>query len=292
MPAISVIIPTYNCARFLAESLDSVFAQSFRDIEVIVVDDGSTDGTSAVLAGYAGRLTVVAGGHGGLSSARNLGLAHATGDWVAFHDADDIALPDRLAFAMDFLARLPAYDAIFCNGERMPPGTGRLVPDEFVQRCATRALEAEDLFLGYPVYFQGALVPRRAFVVAGSFDPTLRVQPDVEYGYRLLDHCRAAVVDRVVFHYRWHTTNNSGDRLGGREDIARILANLETIAPAAAAKIGARRLRARLARHYYRIARQRMGRGQLVEARTALGRAANLRPLHPRYQLLRLWHGR
>ena len=292
MPAISVIIPTYNCARFLAESLESVFAQTFRDFEVIVVDDGSTDDTSAVLASYAGRLTVVAGGHGGLSSARNLGLARATGNWVAFHDADDVALPDRFAFATDFLARHPAYDAIFCNGERMPPGTGRLVPDEFTQRCAVRPLEAEDLFLGYPVYFQGALVPRRAFVAAGAFDPTLRVQPDIEYGYRLLGHCRAAVVDRVVFHYRWHTTNNSGDRLGGREDIARILANLDTIAPAAAAKIGARRLRARLARHYYRIARQRMGRGQLVEARTALGRAAGLRPLHPRYQLLRLWHGR
>jgi glycosyltransferase involved in cell wall biosynthesis len=292
MPAISVIIPTYNCGRFLAESLDSVFAQTFRDFEVIVVDDGSTDDTSSVLAGYAGRLTVVAGGHGGLSSARNLGLARATGDWVAFHDADDVALPDRFTFATHYLATHPEYDTIFCNGERMAPGTGRLVPAEFFHRSTTRALDAEDLFLGYPVYFQGSLVPRRAFVAAGSFDATLRVQPDIEYGYRLLAHCRAAIVDRVVFRYRWHTTNNSGDRLGGREDIARILTNLETIAPAAASQIGTRRLRARLALHYYRIARQRMDRGELSEARMALGRAADLQPLHPRYQLLRLWHGR
>src|SRR5262245_66638565 len=100
MPALSVIIPTYNCGRFLRESLDSIFAQTERDLEVIVVDDGSTDDTPAVLARYAGRITVVQGAHGGLSAARNLGLARATGDWVAFHDADDVAVRDRLEWSL------------------------------------------------------------------------------------------------------------------------------------------------------------------------------------------------
>jgi len=68
MPAISVIIPTYNCGRYLQESLDSIFAQTERDFEVIVVDDGSTDDTPHVLDAYTGRLTVVQGAHGGLSA--------------------------------------------------------------------------------------------------------------------------------------------------------------------------------------------------------------------------------
>jgi hypothetical protein len=99
-------------------------------------------------------------------------------------------------------------------------------------------------------------------------------------------------VDRIVFRYRWHTTNNSGDRLGGREDIARILDRLQDGDPAAVRLIGARRLRARLARHYYRIARQRLALGDRALAAAAARRATALCPLHPRYQLLRLWHAR
>jgi glycosyltransferase involved in cell wall biosynthesis len=291
MAAISVIVPTYNCARYLAESLDSVFAQSERDLEVIVVDDGSTDETPRVLAAYAGRITVVEGGHGGLSSARNLGLARATGDWIAFHDADDIAVPDRLAWSLAFLREHPAFDAVFCNGRRMQvddPARAGVVPARYFTATAGRALSVVDLFEGYPVYFQGALVPRRAFAAAGAFDPAYRVQPDLEYGYRLFPRLRAACVDRTMFHYRWHTTNNSGDRLGTREDIARVLERLPAVAPDAVAAIGARRIREQIARHYFRIGVTRLGRNQRAAARQAFVQAATLRPLHLRYQWMRL----
>jgi glycosyltransferase involved in cell wall biosynthesis len=291
MPAISVIVPTYNCGRWLAESLDSVFAQTERDFEVIVVDDGSTDDTPRVLAAYAGRVTVVEGGHGGLSSARNLGLARATGDWIAFHDADDVAVPDRLAWSRAFLREHPAFDAVFCNGRRMQiddPARAIVVPARYFAATAGRVLGVVDLFHGYPVYFQGALVPRRAFAEAGPFDPAYRVQPDLEYGYRLFPRLRAACVDRPMFHYRWHTTNNSGDRLGTREDIARVLERLPTVAPDAVAAIGARRVREQIARHYFRIGVARLAGNQRSAARQAFVQAATLRPLHLRYQWMRL----
>jgi glycosyltransferase involved in cell wall biosynthesis len=291
MPAISVIVPTYNCGRYLRESLESVFAQTERDFEVIVVDDGSTDDTPAVLADYADRVTIVMGSHGGLSAARNLGLARATGEWIAFHDADDVAVPDRLAWSRAFLRDHPAYDAVFGNGRRMgvnDPLQAAVVPARFVRAIVARAITVRDLFEGYPVYFQGALVPRCAFEDAGPFDPAYRVQPDLEYGYRLFPRLRAACVDRTMFHYRWHTTNNSGDRLGTREDIARVLERLPAVAPEAVAAIGARRIRERIARHHFRIGLERLARDERAAARRAFAHAAALRPLHLRYQWMRL----
>ena len=293
MPATSIIVPTYNCGRFLRESLDSLFAQTDRDREVIVVDDGSTDDTSEVLAAYAERVTVVQGAHGGISSARNLGLARAQGEWIAFHDADDVATADRLAWSHAFLRAHPEFDAVFANGARMDDPATRVVPARYGAQAAGGALTVVDLFEGFPVYFQGAVVPRRAFERGGPFDPSYRVQPDLEYGYRLLSSCRAAVVDRVVFHYRWHTTNNSGDRIGTSEDIIRVLEGLPGRLPGVARAIGRTRIQHRIARHHFRLGRVHLRRGEPARARDHFGRAATLRPLHPRYQWMRWrtgWH--
>jgi glycosyltransferase involved in cell wall biosynthesis len=290
MPAVSVIIPTYNCGRWLRESLDSVLGQTERDLEVIVVDDGSTDDTPAVLTAYAGRVTVVQGTHGGLPSARNLGLARARGDWIAFHDADDVAAPDRIAWSRAFLREHPAFDALFTNGRRMEnddPASAHVVPARWFAATAGRAITVVDLFEGFPVYFQGALVPRRAFEAAGPFDPAYRVQPDLEYGYRLFPRVRAACVDHATFHYRWHGTNISANRLGTRDDIARVLERLDAVAPDAVRAIGTRRIRDQIARHWFRIGLIELRRGQHDLARRAFNRAAAIRPLRAPCQWLR-----
>ena len=90
MPLFSVIIPTYNRAALLREALDSVFAQSFTDYEVIVVDDGSTDETAAVVASYGSRIRYFQQQNQGPGAARNLGAKYATGEYIAFLDSDDL----------------------------------------------------------------------------------------------------------------------------------------------------------------------------------------------------------
>jgi glycosyltransferase involved in cell wall biosynthesis len=287
---LSVIIPTYNAGPYLAESIDSVLGQVVADDEVIVVDDGSTDETPEILARYGGRLSVVMGGHLGCAAARNLGLERARGQWVAFHDADDVARPNRFQLSLAFLESQNAYDAVFCNGLRMglPDGpASRVVPPHF----AGGLLTSGSVFAGYPVYFQGAVVPRQAFSAAGPFNPRYQIQPDLDYGYRLFPHCRGTFIDEVAFDYRWHATNMTRDRLAVREDIARILEALPTTAPGAVSAIGTNRLRKRLARHYFRIGRMRMQRNDLASASAAFRRAAALQPLHPQYQWARLRHG-
>jgi glycosyltransferase involved in cell wall biosynthesis len=289
MTAISVIIPTYNCAQYLRESLDSILGQTHAPQEVIVVDDGSTDDTAKVLAAYGGHISAVAAPHRGYAAARNLGLSHARGEWIGFHDADDVALPDRLAAPLQALRQHPACEGIFCNGSRMDDGRP-LVPSELARRANARPLTVVDVFDGFPIYFQGALLKRTVFEQTGAFTTTLGIHPDMEYGYRLLARHQIRFFDRPVFRYRWHGANVTRDSLAGREEIARILAHLAEADQASVARIGRRKLRARLARHYYQIARRRLALGQADEARRALGRALALRPLHPRYRLLSLWH--
>src|SRR5262249_58680013 len=112
---IRVVTPTYTAGRWLAESLDSILGQSVPPGEVVVVDDGSTDDSRDVLAAYRDRVEVVSGEHGGLAAARNLGLRVARGDWIAFQDADDIALPDRLARLQAHLAPTARPEARFAD---------------------------------------------------------------------------------------------------------------------------------------------------------------------------------
>lgn len=287
-PTVSVVIPTYNRAGYLPEAIESLLGQLGPADEMIVVDDGSTDETPQVLARWEGRLRVVRTANGGLGAARNVGIAAARGEWIAFHDSDDVARPDRLAFQRAWVARRPDVDAVLCNGEHMGGSGVHVVPPALARHHQERLVGVRALFDGFPLYFQGALVRRRAFAAAGSFDATLRVHTDLDYGYRLLHVARALFVDWPVFWYRWHGTNITADRLAGREELARILARLLETAPDVAGAIGRRRIRIRLARHYFRLARTLLESGRSTDAREAAAHAKRLRPLHPRYRLLRI----
>ena len=115
MPKISVIVPTYNRARFVTKAIDSVLAQTYKDYEIIVVDDGSTDNTKQVLRPYMDRIHYIYQENTGVSTARNAGIRAAKGDWVAFLDSDDEWLPERLAVAMEAVQQNPRIIAHFTN---------------------------------------------------------------------------------------------------------------------------------------------------------------------------------
>src|SRR5262245_47622214 len=103
-PLVSVIIPTYNCAPYLSEAIDSVLLQAGVNMEIIVADDGSTDNTKEVLEKYGTRITYISQvPRRGASAARNLGIQHASGEFIAFQDADDIWFPKKLSTQLDAL---------------------------------------------------------------------------------------------------------------------------------------------------------------------------------------------
>lgn len=113
---VSVIIPAYNAAQFLPETLESVLSQSHENREIIVVDDGSTDDTVEVIAPYLQRIRLIQRDHAGIGPTRNAGIDAAEGDYIAFIDADDLWLPDKLAVQLEVARRHPESGLIACDG--------------------------------------------------------------------------------------------------------------------------------------------------------------------------------
>jgi glycosyltransferase involved in cell wall biosynthesis len=119
-PQVTVIIPTFNRARYLTEAIQSVLGQTFPDYELIVVDDGSTDGTAAVLEGFGdSRLRVLRQENHGISAAMNAGLRAAQGEYIARLDSDDVWFPNLLAYETRVLDSRPDIGVVYARAQAM-----------------------------------------------------------------------------------------------------------------------------------------------------------------------------
>lgn len=231
MPKISVVIPTYNGAQFLGAALGSVYAQTFTDYEVIIVDDGSTDNTRELLERYRDRLRYHYQENQGLAVARNTGLGLARGDYITYLDADDLWEPGNLQVKHEVLAKFPGIGGVFSEfgvfdvtGERHSRGTkhifpffdrtGRDYPDIFQERhtLSTAGGEVtvyvgdvfESLFLGNFILPTSMVFNRASALTIGEFRPHLRTQQDYEYWLRFTRQYRLAFVDHALVRYRRH----------------------------------------------------------------------------------------
>jgi glycosyltransferase involved in cell wall biosynthesis len=210
---VSVVIPTYNRAHTVLEAVRSVLSQRFRDLEVIVVDDGSTDDTAARLAAVPDpRLRVIMGRHAGVSAARNLGVSKASGTLISFLDSDDLWRPDKLAAEVAFLARHPEVHAVFTDlekrhGDQVFPSFMRQTA-VFSRRLAHAAypdglvLEAREMRLclleEVPIKPSALTMRRAAFDAVGGFDETWSSSEDWEFLLRLAREHRFAYLDRPL----------------------------------------------------------------------------------------------
>lgn len=113
MPRVSVIIPTYNHAQFVVQAVESALAQTYADLEVIIVDDGSTDDTQAVLARYGAEINYIYQENQGLSAARNAGISVARGDYFLFLDADDLVLANKLELQVSIVDAQPDFGLVY-----------------------------------------------------------------------------------------------------------------------------------------------------------------------------------
>jgi glycosyltransferase involved in cell wall biosynthesis len=185
---VSVIIPTYNRGWIIKEAIDSVLAQDYRDFELIVVDDGSTDNTDGILNSYRGDIMVFRQENQGVSAARNRGLAEASGRFIAFLDSDDLWLPQKLFRQVEFFNKNP--DAQICQTEETWIRKGvRVNPKKRHKKPWGMIFEPS---LALCLISPSAVMIRRSlFEKVGGFDETLPACED--YDLWLRTSCRYPV---------------------------------------------------------------------------------------------------
>src|SRR6185503_2263702 len=271
-PEISVVIPTFNRAAFLPQMLASVFAQTdCPPFEVILVDDASTDDTPAVVA--ATGLPVVL--------ARQAGVGRARGRLIAFHDSDDLMLPDRLGALARYLETHPEVGAVFSNGivaSEDGQAAGRVVPDEQAKRLDGQRIGIRDVLRdGLPMYLQTTLIRRDAFDRAGGIDTELHRHADLELSCRLVLTTPVVFLDRPSFQYHLHGANQTRNRLLLREGLAEVMRRLRTKHPECVPLCGADWYRQREVKHLRTIAMKHLRRAHLWRACGALAQAFALR---------------
>lgn len=206
---VSVVIPVFNGERFLAEAVRSVEAQSVSEVEILAVDDGSTDGTAEVAAGFGGRIRLVRQANLGPAAARNRGIRLARADVVAFLDADDLFSPDKLSLQLDRLRRNPGVDVVIgqlrhFSVDSEPEWDGLKPPDP----------SDDHLFM----QFGCSLIRRSVFDTVGLLSESMRFCEDWDWFMRAREARLGFLVHRhVVMHKRLHESNLTRQREAGKK---------------------------------------------------------------------------
>jgi glycosyltransferase involved in cell wall biosynthesis len=212
-PLVSVVLPTYNREALLRESVESVFAQTYGHWELIVIDDGSTDGTRDYLGSLSDpRVRVILEEHSGNPpKVRNVGMAAARGGYIAFQDSDDLWVREKLAIQLEALRSHPECGWSYTDAEYIDergqeiriPGRPRWAP------CSGWILEdLIELRAGIPL--PSVVVERRVIEVVGGFNEALRRREDIDLWIRLAEHSQAIAVPARLMKARHHPGNAIG----------------------------------------------------------------------------------
>jgi glycosyltransferase involved in cell wall biosynthesis len=197
---VSCVVPVYNGELYLGEALESVLAQTYRPIEVIVVDDGSTDDTADVIASYGDRVWSARLPNSGTPAARNLGLSLARGEFVAFLDADDLWHPEKLARQMARFQARPELDMCVTHAQNF------WIPELSEEAARYQGRRFTQPLPGYVL--QTLLVRRRFFDVVGPLDISLRLGDDNDWFLRAYDQgATVELLPEVLLYRRLHHAN-------------------------------------------------------------------------------------
>lgn len=202
---ISVVIPNYNCGAFLRECLDSVISQTYRNIEIIVVDDGSTDNSLAVLSGYLDSISLTKTSNKGASSARNLGISLARGEFIAFLDSDDVWKPRKLELQINKIDN-DNCDIVYCSSREYfgesKFGDLHLAKYEgnvyhLYRKYPARAIVVQGC--------SGALIRKSVFHLSGNFDESfIGAAEDWDFFRRCSRVASIGFLSEVLVYYRKH----------------------------------------------------------------------------------------
>ncbi|SKB15694.1 Glycosyl transferase [Planktothrix sp. PCC 11201] len=222
-PQISVIIPAYNCDRYVGQAVESILNQTYDADEIIIIDDGSQDNTRQVLQPYSDYIRYVYQENQGVSVARNHGLNLARGEFIVFLDADDIFLPDKLAAQLAVFQAQP-HLGLVQSGWRRVTDTGELLMDATPWDYVPE-LNLENWLRWKPLGTMGTLMFRREWLLKiNGFEPGLAHAEDVDLILRMaLFGCESAWLRQSTVCYRQHDRNTMRDGISQAKSINYVL---------------------------------------------------------------------
>ena len=210
LPLVGVVIPNFNYSKYLPEAIDSVLAQTYPNIEIIVVDDGSTDNSIDILQNYEGKIRVIQQANSGVSAARNRGVSESQGKFIAFLDADDSWLPRKIERQISEFLTDPKLGLVHVgvNETDSVGNTLRIRRDGMEGEVSQELLLLRSAVLGGG---SGLMVPRDVFDKIGGFDLNLSTSADWEIFYRISSRYPVGFVNETLVKYRMHGTNMHGN---------------------------------------------------------------------------------
>jgi len=282
LPTVSVVIPAYNSQAYLSRAIESALAQRYPQdrLEVIVVDDGSSDDSPLIAEGYAernSRVLALRQSNAGPAAARNRGIAAAGGELIAFLDSDDAWEPSKLARQAALFQADPQLGLVHC-GCRFVDAYGHPV-ESWVRKSRTAQGEALlDFFCDFFIILSSVVVPRRCLDEVGHFDTALRVGEDNDLFLRLLARYKlgcvdAPLLDRTV---RADSLSREDYDLDARNDLLILDRFVQAHPQFARQHRGA--IRARYARYLYDYGYRLLEHGETERARQVLARSLGQRP--------------
>ena len=206
MPKVSVIITVYNCQKYIREAIDSILNQTLKDLELIVVDDGSTDKTGEILGTYKDpRIKVITQPNMGMAQGRNKGLEEARGEYIAIMDADDISFPERLEVLVDYLEY---------NSDIGGVSTDVSLANEHGEVTGVRhGIDSEEILNGPTCPCEPAYMIRKDLITKiGGYRKELMLASDYDLYLRLAEVSLLKNIDRPLYKYRINLTNDTTTR--------------------------------------------------------------------------------
>src|SRR5258706_10105754 len=274
MPTVSVVIPVYNCAPFISETLQGIAKQSFRDLEVIVVDDGSSDETGSVVQKFDPAIRYLRQKNQGPAAARNRGVKSAGGEFIAFCDHDDVWNEQHLEQSLNCFKSHPNAamvfgDASFCRAKNDPGETH--IAAKVLRRMIDRPVSISDIWDCWIASMSVVLVRKSVFAALGGLQPKIWGLDDLHFYLRVAAEYEVRFVNYVGCR-KFATANNLliPTALAGLIDC---LEDLKSNHPAVVRAIGARRLRHRLADRYRKLATRQFAQGQFEHAKESARKA-------------------
>jgi glycosyltransferase involved in cell wall biosynthesis len=282
---VSVVMPVLNGRRFIDEAIGSIAAQTYKDVELVVVDDGSTDDTRQHVDAFRDRLEIRYVRHEsprGIAPSMNDGVRHATGAFIAFLDHDDAWFPEFLATQVSHLEQHPDVGMVHSDFQTIDV-EGRIIEASVAAargRTRPSGQVFRELFMDSFIVGNSVLIRRECFDRLGLFDESLR-WGDYHMWLRIAKHYRVDYTDKVLVKYRQHPTQSTRST-GGRPDEKpvglRVIESIIELYPDVARELGAATVRRRIASFYFDLGYGWFLKGEPARARVCLRRALALRP--------------